>query len=343
MGYTLAQLAEKVQGKVKGDPTLPITGLGTLEKATRQELGFLSNPKYQSQLADTSAGAVLVKDDDLAELIDNAIVVHNPYLAFAKLSHLFAPITQNWTGSDVSCAVSTSAHIADDVVLAPHVVIDDDVIIESGCVIGAGCVIGRGSKIGAESVIYPNVTIYHDVSIGSNAIIHSGVVIGADGFGFAPTKDGWEKIHQIGGVTIGCHVEIGANSTIDRGALENTTIGDGVKIDNQVQIAHNVIIGDNTAIAGCAAIAGSTKIGSFCTIAGGVGIVGHLNIVDQVHITAMSLVSKSILKAGSYSSGTGLETTDKWRRSAARLRRIDDMAKQISKLEQQVNKLLTKG
>ncbi len=343
MGYTLAQLAKKVQGKVKGDINLRITGLGTLKNATAYELSFLSNPKYQSQLNHTCAGAVLVKSEELAALVDNAVIVHNPYLAFAKLSHLFSPITQFWTGTATSCTISHSAIIADDVIFAPNVVIDDDVVIGNGCFIGAGCVVGRGSKIGADSLICPNVTIYHDVSIGKEVIIHSGVVIGADGFGFVPMKKGWEKINQIGGVNIGNQVEIGANTTIDRGTLENTQIGNGVKIDNQVQIAHNVIIDDNTAIAGCVAVAGSTKIGSFCTIAGGVGIVGHLNIVDQVHITAMSLVSKSILKAGSYSSGTGLEKTDKWRRSAARLRRIDDMSRQISKLKQQVNRLLTKG
>ncbi|GAA0830040.1 MULTISPECIES: UDP-3-O-(3-hydroxymyristoyl)glucosamine N-acyltransferase [Marinomonas] len=343
MEYTLAQLAEKVQGRVKGDPELRIDGLGTLENAQSHEIGFLANPKYKSQLATTSAGAVLVRSDELASVLDNAIIVKNPYLAFAALSHLFVPATQKWVGMDASCVISDSATIADNVVLAPNVVIDDDVVIEAGCVIGAGTVIGRGVRIAEKCLIYPNVTLYHDVIIGSDCIVHSGVVIGADGFGFAPTKDGWEKINQLGSVEIGNRVEIGANTTIDRGAIENTKIGDGVKIDNQVQIAHNVVIGDNTAIAGCAAIAGSTKIGSFCTIAGGVGIVGHLTITDCVHITAMSLVSKSILKEGSYSSGTGLEPTDKWRRSAARLRRIDDMAKQISKLEQQVNKLLTKG
>lgn len=343
MDYTLAQLANKVQGRVKGNPDLTIVGLGTLENARSDQISFLSNPKYRSQLQHTSAGAVLVKNDELADDLDNAIIVANPYLAFAFLSRLFVADTQAWKGIDASCVVSEKATIAPDVVLAPNVVIDDDVVIEKGCVIGAGSVIGRGVKIGESSQIYPNVTIYHDVTIGAQAIIHSGVVIGADGFGFAPTATSWEKISQLGSVEIGDHVEIGANTTVDRGAIENTKIGHGVKIDNQVQIAHNVVIGDNTAIAGCAAIAGSTKIGAFCTIAGGVGIVGHLTITDRVHITAMSLVSKSILEEGSYSSGTGLEPTDKWRRSAARLRRIDDMAKQISKLEQQVNKLLTKG
>ena len=343
MDYTLAQLAKKVEGRVKGDPDLRVEGLGTLESGTPNQIGFLANPKYQSQLASTTLGAVLVKDDELSLAVENAIIVKNPYLAFAALSHLFVPTFQQWEGVNVSCVISKDATIAENVIIAPNVVIDADAVIEDGCVIGAGCVIGRGVRIGRKCHIYPNVTLYHDVSIGTDCIIHSGVVIGADGFGFAPTKKGWEKINQLGSVEIGNRVEIGANTTIDRGAIENTKIGDGVKIDNQVQIAHNVVIGDNTAIAGCAAIAGSTKIGSFCTIAGGVGIVGHLKIADCVHITAMSLVSKSILKEGSYSSGTGLEPTDKWRRSAARLRRIDDMAKQISKLEQQVNKLLTEG
>ncbi|MBJ7552983.1 UDP-3-O-(3-hydroxymyristoyl)glucosamine N-acyltransferase [Marinomonas spartinae] len=342
MGYTLAQLAEKVQGKVKGNPDLQISGLGTLEKALSHELSFLASPKYQSQLYDTSAGAVLVKSDEVAELVNNAIVVANPYLAFAKLSHLFAPATHGWSGIDSTCVVSKTATVAEDVVLAPNVVLDDDVVIEHGCVIGAGCVISRGSKIGANSTIYPNVTIYHDVTIGANAIIHSGAVIGADGFGFAPKKDGWEKISQIGRVIIGDNVEVGASTTIDRGALDNTTIGNGVKIDNQVQIAHNVVIGDNSAIAGCTVVAGSTKIGSFCTISGGVCIAGHLTVVDKVHITGMSMITNSILEAGSYSSGIAMEPTSKWRRTVARIRRIDDMAKQFAQLKQQVNKFLEK-
>ncbi|RBP81895.1 UDP-3-O-(3-hydroxymyristoyl)glucosamine N-acyltransferase [Marinomonas rhizomae] len=342
MSHTLGQLATKVQGVVKGDECLLIEKLGTLEKATKTELSFLANPKYQHQLTSTSAGAVLVKTEELAQLVDNAIVVPNPYLAFAQLSHLFVPSTQSWKGIHPSAVISTNVIIADDVTIGPNVVIDDDVTIAEGCVIGAGCVIGRGVKVGKGTQLYPNVTFYHDVIIGDNCIFHSNSVIGADGFGFAPKVGGWEKINQLGAVIIGDNVEIGASTTIDRGALENTQIGCGVKIDNQVQIAHNVIIGDNTAIAACTAIAGSTKIGSFCTISGGVCIAGHLTIADSVHITGMSMISNSVAEAGSYSSGMGMEPTGKWRRTVARVRRIDEMAKQFAQLKQQVNKFLEK-
>lgn len=342
MGYTLEQLANKVQGVVKGDANLVIDKLGTLENATCKELSFLANPKYQSQLASTSAGAVLVKNEELAQLVDNAIIVPNPYLAFAQLSHLFAPVSQGWSGIHQSAVISVNSVIGENVMIGPNAVIDDDVCIADDCVIGAGCVIGKGSKIGKGSRLYPNVTFYHGVVIGESCIFHSGSVVGADGFGFAPSQAGWEKIDQLGGVNIGDRVEVGASTTIDRGAIEDTQIGHGVKIDNQVQIAHNVVIGDNTAIAASTAIAGSTKIGSSCTISGGVCIAGHLNIVDRVHITGMSMISNSIDEAGSYSSGMGMEPTNKWRRTVARVRRIDEMAKQFLQLKQQVNKLLEK-
>lgn len=342
MGHTLGQLAAEVQGTVKGNADLIIEKLGTLENAGENELSFLANPKYRSQLASTSAGAVLVKTEELAQLVDNAIVVSNPYLAFAQLSNLFVPVTQGWSGIHPSVIVASNAMIGKGVIIGPNAVIDDNVKIEDGCVIGAGCVISRGSVIGKGSRLYPNVTLYHDVVIGEACIFHSGSVIGADGFGFAPTSDGWEKINQLGSVVIGNRVEIGASTTIDRGAIENTQIGHGVKIDNQVQIAHNVVIGDNTAIASSTAIAGSTKIGSFCTISGGVCIAGHLVIIDRVHITGMSMISNSIDEEGSYSSGMGMEPTAKWRRTVARVRRIDEMAKQFSQLKKQVNKFLEK-
>ena len=342
MSYTLGQLAAKVQGTVKGDADLVIEKLGTLEKATQNQLSFLANAKYQNQLAGTSAGAVIVKTEELAQLVDNAIIVQNPYLAFAQISNLFVAPAHNWSGIHQSAVVSTNAIIAKNVTIAPNVVIDDDVVIGENAIIGAGSVIGRGVKIGQGSHIYPNVTLYHNVVIGDSCIIHSSAVIGADGFGFAPNNGVWEKINQLGSVIIGNNVEIGASTTIDRGAIENTQIGQGVKIDNQVQIAHNVIIGDNTAIAASTAIAGSTKIGSSCTISGGVCIAGHLELADHVHITGMSMISNSIAEAGSYSSGMGMEPTNKWRRTVARVRRIDEMAKQFAQLKQQVNKFLEK-
>lgn len=342
MSQTLGQLAKIVQGVVKGDESLIITKLGTLENATSSELSFLANPKYQNYLASTKAGAVLVKTQEHAQLVGNAIIVSNPYLAFAQLSRLFVPVLQTWSATHPSAVVADGALIAPSATIGPNVVIDDDCEIAEDCVIGAGCVLGRGVVVGRGTRLYPNVTLYHDVVVGENCIIHSGAVVGADGFGFAPNQERWEKINQLGSVVIGNDVEIGANTTIDRGALENTTIGHGVKIDNQVQIAHNVVIGDNTAIAGCSSVAGSTKVGALCTISGGVGIGGHIEIVDKVHITGMSMISHSITEAGSYSSGMGMEPTTKWRRTVARVRRIDEMAKQFLQMKQQVNKLLEK-
>lgn len=342
MSHTLGQLATIVQGVVKGDENLIIEKLGTLENATPSELSFLANSKYQGYLTSTQAGAVLVKTEDLAQLVDNAIIVSNPYLAFAQLSHLFISKTQSWSSIHESAVIAVNTRIAPNACIGPNVVIDEDCDIAEDCVIGAGCVIGRGTIIGRGTRLYPNVTIYHDVIVGDACIFHSGAVIGADGFGFAPNQGRWEKIIQLGSVVIGNNVEVGANTTIDRGALENTLIGHGVKIDNQVQIAHNVVIGDNTAIAACTAIAGSTKIGASCTISGGVCIAGHLELADKVHVTGMSMISHSITEQGSYSSGMGMEPTSKWRRTVARVRRIDEMAKQLLQMKQQVNKLLEK-
>jgi len=333
MSFSLEQLAAHVGGIVIGDPAYMIEKLGTLEHADAQALSFLANPKYQGQLATTKAGVVLIRDQALSHNVNNAIVVENPYLAFAQLTHIFDNRPKPELRIHASATIGENVSLGDGLKIAPNVVIEDNAVIADGVEIGANSVIGAGVKIGKNTRIAANVSIYYDVEIGESCLLHSGCVIGADGFGFAPSSEGWVKIMQLAAVTLGDRVEVGANTTIDRGALDNTKIGNGVIIDNQVQIAHNVIIGDNSAIAGCSAIAGSTQIGQRCTISGGVGIIGHLTIVDDVHVTAMSLVSKSIDKAGSYSSGTGLDTTAKWRKSAARLRRIDDMAKQIANLE----------
>jgi len=339
MSFTLLQLAEHVGGTVVGNPDVTIEKLGTLDDADEGSLSFLANPKYQNKLAASNAGAVLLRDKALATSVKNAIIVENPYLAFALLTHKFVKQTKTWNGIHPSAVIAEGSVIGDNVYIGPNVVLESGVVLNDGVEIGPASVIGANVTIGNNTKLAANVTLYHDVAIGHSCLIHSGAVIGADGFGFAPSPQGWVKIMQLGAVYVGNHVEIGANTTIDRGAIEDTHIGNGVIIDNQVQIAHNVVIGDNSAIAGCSAVAGSTHIGERCTIAGGVGIIGHLTITDDVHITAMSLVSKSINKSGSYSSGTGLEPTDKWRRSAARLRRIDDMAKQIVKLEVKFNEL----
>jgi UDP-3-O-[3-hydroxymyristoyl] glucosamine N-acyltransferase len=257
-------------------------------------------------------------------------------LAYAELSHLFDRKPRALGG------IHPTAVIADDARVDASVSIGAYAVIESAAQIGAGVTVGSHSVVGARSVIgeggwlAPRVTLYHDVHIGKRVVIQSGAVIGGEGFGFANEKGVWQKIAQIGGVTIGDDVEIGANTTVDRGALSDTLIGNGVKLDNQIMIAHNVQIGDNTAMAGCAGISGSTKIGKNCMIAGGVGMVGHIEVCDNVFVTGMTMVTRSITEPGSYSSGTAMQPAAEWRKSAARIRQLDDMARRLQQLEKQL-------
>ncbi|MBX2808283.1 MAG: UDP-3-O-(3-hydroxymyristoyl)glucosamine N-acyltransferase [Cellvibrionaceae bacterium] len=330
--YTLAQLADHIDAQLLGDADHRISNLASLTQATHQHLCFFAQARYKDALATTQAGCVLLRADHQQQFAGNKLLSVDPYLDYARLSALFVePVSANW-------GVHPSAVIAADVVLPEHVSIGPQVVIESGCRIGAGTVIGpssclgRGVVMGDNCLLHGNVTLYSGVTVGANSILHSGVVIGADGFGFAPCADGWQKIHQLGGVIVGDNVEVGANTTIDRGALTDTLIGDGVKIDNQVQIAHNVQLGENTAIAAAVAIAGSTVIGKNCTVAGCVGIVGHIDIADNVHITGMTMVSKSIREPGSYSSGTPMNQTSLWRKNAARFHQLDQMARQLQLL-----------
>ena len=344
MGYPLSKIAAVVGGELFGDPEYMVSSLGSLEHANADQLSFLSNPKLSSVLASSEAGAVLLRNESDVDLVRNAIVVRNPYLAFARASELFVVKEQGWEASiHPSAIIHDSVVLGKGVVVAPNVTISAHAKIGDGCTIGAGSFIGENVVLGQQTRLAANVTLYDRVRIGSRCIFHSGVVIGADGFGFAPNAGEWVKIHQLGSVQIGNNVEIGANTTIDCGAIHDTLIGNGVKIDNLVQIAHNVVIGDNSAIAGCVGIAGSSVVGKNCTIAGGAGLAGHITLADNVHITAMSLVTRSLDTPGSYSSGTAIDSTPKWRKSAARLRRIESMAAHISKLEKQVNTLLTKG
>ncbi|MFT6791141.1 MAG: UDP-3-O-[3-hydroxymyristoyl] glucosamine N-acyltransferase [Cellvibrionaceae bacterium] len=329
--FTLAELATYIHATYIGDPQRIVDGLATLRSAQTNDLAFYTGRRYSSELAKTEAGVVLLHPDECQRFEGEKLLHINPYLAYAQLTALFS--TEAVLPQVMS--IHPSASIAEGVCLGEGVNIGSHVTIESGArigdhtIIGAGCYLGRDTSIGEQSRLYPNVSIYRDVSIGKAAVIHSGAVIGADGFGFAKTENGWQKIYQLGGVIIGDGVEIGANTCIDRGALDDTYIASGVKIDNQVQIAHNVRVGENTAIAGATAIAGSTKIGKNCTIAGAVGIVGHLSITDGVHITAMSLVTKSIDQSGSYSSGVPLNNTQTWRKNAARFNQLDALVRRL--------------
>lgn len=330
--YTLAEIAQRLQLKCVGDSSLHIVGLATLASASTGQMSFLANPRYQKELLDTSATAVIVSEKmaDICPVV--ALISPNPYLSYAQASTLFSIQSLSRPGIHATAVVSDTAQVSSSASIGPHCVIGERAVIGENSVLGAGTFIGDDSVIGANGLLHANVTVYHGVTVGYSAVLHSGTVIGSDGFGFAPDTNGWQKIQQLGEVIIGDNVELGSNTTIDRGALDDTLIGNNVIIDNQVQIAHNVQIGDGTAIAGCTAIAGSTRIGKGCTIAGGVGIVGHITLVDGVHITAHTLVTKSITKKGSYSSGTPMQETKQWRKSAARFSQFNKMAKQLSQL-----------
>ena len=333
--WTLEQIAQHVNGEVLGDGTWRVDSVGTLKTATKYQISFLSNSKYTKYLSSTKAGAVLASKQTAASVNGNAIVVDDPYIAYAVVASLLNPEPEIKPIIASTAVISAKAEIAASANVGHHVVISDNVSIGDGANIGAGTVILQGVSIGKNARISPNVTICAHVKIGDNIIIHPGVVIGSDGFGIANNQGKWIKVPQLGSVEIGNDVEIGANTTIDCGALENTIIGNGVKLDNQIQIAHNDIIGDNTVIAGCVGIAGSTEIGQNCIIGGGVGISGHLNITDGVMITGMTMVTKSIRDPGSYSSGMPAETTKQWHRNVVRYRQLDKLSERVKKLERQ--------
>lgn len=334
--YTLSDIATFLSADFKGDADYKLSSVATLQSASPGQLSFLANSRYQKYLRTTQAGAVILSQADLENYTGNAVISDDPYLAYAKISHLFSPIKHPLPEVSPAAFVHPTAVIGNRVSVAAGAHIAQGCVIGDGVVIGANTVIGEGSIVVDNSVINPNVTIYHDVHIGARCLVHSGVVLGADGFGFAQEDGEWVKIAQLGGVRIGNDVEIGAGTTIDRGALEHTVIEDGVILDNQIQIAHNVTIGKNSALAACTAVAGSTKIGAQCTIAGACGITGHLSIADGSHITAMSLITKSILKPGVYSSGTGMLPNKIWKKNVVRFRQLDKMARRIKSIEDEI-------
>ena len=334
-GLTLGEIADRLGLECRGERTRSITGLATLASAGPDQLSFLANSRYAEQLLATGAGAVIVSPTQADACPVDCLLADNPYVAYARATHLFDRAPQQAGGVHPTAVVAESARLAADVAVGPLCVIGEQVELGPGVGIGAGCIVGDGCRIGAGTRLHPRVTLYHGVQLGERCVVHSGAVLGADGFGFAMAEGAWTKIAQLGAVVVGDDVEIGANTTIDRGALDDTRIGCGVIIDNQVQIAHNVVIGDHTAIAGCVGIAGSTRIGRYCTIAGGAGLVGPIEIGDRVHVSGMSMVTKSIDGPGSWSSGTGTQETRLWKRNAVRFAQLDELAKRIGALEKQ--------
>ncbi|MDE1233440.1 UDP-3-O-(3-hydroxymyristoyl)glucosamine N-acyltransferase [Vibrio aestuarianus] len=333
---TLAELATITGGEAFGDDSATVVAVAPMDKAQQGHVTFLSNPKYSKHLGECKASVIMVKASERELCKTNVLVVNDPYVAFAKVAQAL-DITPK-----PAYEIAASAIIADDVKLGHNVSVGANAVIESGVElgdsvsIGAGCFIGKNAKIGSDTKLWANVSIYHEVQIGSACLVQSGTVIGSDGFGYANEKGEWIKIPQIGSVRIGNRVEIGACTTIDRGALDDTVIEDNVIIDNQLQIAHNVHIGYGTAIAGGTIIAGSTKIGKYCIIGGGAVINGHIEVVDGVTITGMGMVMRSITEKGMYSSGIPLQPNKEWRKTATRVHRIDDMNKRLKALEKQL-------
>ncbi len=334
--HTLGELAAFLQAELRGPADLVVRGLATLQDANADQLSFLANAQYRKHLGACRAAAVLLTAADAEHFVGHALVVDNPYLAFARISHLFDPKPRSMPGIHPTAVIAEDALIDPSASIGPGVVIESAARIGARVTLGAHCVIGARSVIGDDGWLAPRVTLYHDIQIGQRVVIQSGAVIGGEGFGFASDQGRWVKIAQIGAVRIGDDVEIGANTTIDRGALADTLIGDGVKLDNQIMIAHNVQIGDHTAMAGCCGISGSTRIGKHCMIAGGVGMVGHIEVCDHVFVTGMTMVTRSITEPGAYSSGTAMQPAGEWKKSAARIRQLDDMARRLQQLEKQL-------
>jgi len=336
--FSLGELAERLQLTLEGDADAVIRGLSTLGSAGPDELAFLANDKHLADLAQCCAGAVILRPEARAATDLPCLLSSDPYLSYAQASQLLDQRPRRPAGVHHAAVVADSAILGSEVSIGPGACIEPGVSIGDRTVIGAGVFVGEGSCLGADTLIHANTTLYDGVVIGSHCIIHSQTAIGSDGFGYAPSTEGWQKIHQLGGVVIGDRVEIGAGCTIDRGALDDTVIEDGVIIDNQVHIAHNCRIGKNTAIAGCVGIAGSSTIGANCTMAGQVGIAGHLTICDNVHLGGQARVTRSIDQPGTYTSGTLLTPLSEWTRNASRFTKLDRLFRRVTNLEKNQQK-----
>ncbi|MFM1991795.1 MAG: hypothetical protein RJA99_4752 [Pseudomonadota bacterium] len=335
---TVGAIAERLGGEVRGDVARPVVRLASLEQAGPDAVSFLSGRRHAKLARASSAGALIVSSalEDAAPDGAARIVVADPYVSYARLSQWFAALlapAPRPPAIDPSARVDAAARLGTGVDVGPGASIAAGASIGDGCRIGAGCAIGEGASIGTGSVLHPNVVVYAEVTIGARAIVHSGTVIGSDGFGFAPSREGYVKIAQLGSVRIGDDVEIGSNCSIDRGALDDTVIGDGVKIDNLVQVAHNVRIGAHTVIAGCVGIAGSATIGARVMVGGGVGIAGHIEICDGAVIGGFSLVERTVDEPGFYTGAWPLQAHGQWERTAATLKQLPQLRQRLRGLE----------
>ncbi|MGL5025400.1 MAG: UDP-3-O-(3-hydroxymyristoyl)glucosamine N-acyltransferase [Shewanella oncorhynchi] len=330
---TLKELCLLLDGDIQGDETLIINSVATLENAKAGQISFLANSKYRSQLEATQASAVLLSAKDAQDYQGTALIVKDPYVGFARVAQYLDTTPKAAVGIHPSAQIDPSAHLGEGVAIGANAVIGANVILGENVQIGAGVVLGQDVVIGSKTRLWANVTVYHDVHLGQDCIIHSGAVLGSDGFGYANERGHWIKIPQTGGVRIGDRVEIGANSTVDRGALGHTEIHDGVIIDNQVQIAHNDIIGENTAIAGSTTVAGSVTIGKYCIIGGSCAIAGHLSIADGVHVSGATNITTNMREPGLYSSATVAMDNKLWRKNTVRFRQLDELFQRVKTLE----------
>ncbi|HET7268884.1 MAG TPA: UDP-3-O-(3-hydroxymyristoyl)glucosamine N-acyltransferase [Oleiagrimonas sp.] len=333
--HDLTSLAERFGLELRGDGHTVIRGVGTLAGAAGDQLAFLANTRYTAQLADTRAGAVVLTADQADTCPVSALLAADPYVAYARIAALFQRRPAAAPGIHPSAVVDADATVSATACIGPMCVIEAGAVVGDGAVIGPHCMIGPDCTVGAQNHLVARVTLVAAVTLGQRVLIHPGAVIGADGFGLAVDTDHWIKVPQLGGVRIGDDCEIGANTTIDRGALEDTVLEEDVHLDNLVQIAHNAHIGAHTAMAGCAAVAGSARIGRWCMVGGNAGILGHLQVADHVVITAKSLVTHSIREAGQYSSGVPLEPNNKWRKNAARFKHLDELSRRVRALEKE--------
>ncbi len=338
VSMTLGALAEHIGARLRGDPNCVILGIAPIEKAGKGKLTFLSSRLYKKYLATTDATAVILSAEDEAACPDHihALISENPRLSLVKAATLFEKRAEIKSGIHPSVVIGVECIIPASVIIGPYSVLGDGVTLGENVVIGSHCSIGNDCHIQAATTLKSRVTLYERTRVGKKCLIHSGAVIGSDGFGFANQEDIWVKMPHLGGVYIGNDVEIGANTTIDRGFIEDTQIEDGVIIDNLVQLGHNVSIGARTAIAGCVGIAGSTTVGKYCLIGGGASIAGHIQIADHVHITATSAVNHSLNTKGVYSSGFPAKPAALWRKNAARFQFLDDIARRLRALENTV-------
>jgi UDP-3-O-[3-hydroxymyristoyl] glucosamine N-acyltransferase len=332
-GVTLGQIAARFGLALRGDPEARIERVASLEQAAPGTLSFLADPRHRRFLAGTRATAVVLDAAAAGECPGHALVTANPRAAFARIAAWLHPEPAVVAGVHPSAVIAPGARVAPSAGVGALAVVGEGAEVGERALIGPGCIVGAGAGVGADSRLIARVTLYPGVRIGARALVHAGAVIGADGFGIASDRDGWVKVPQLGGVVIGDDVEIGANTTIDRGAIGDTLIGDGVKLDNLIQVGHNVVIGAHTAIAGCVGISGSTTIGRRCLIGGAVGIAGHLEIADEVVVTGMTLVSSSLTRSGMYSAAIPATETGLWRRTVARLRHLDELFDRVRRLE----------